>query len=246
MGQTSSVIPYGMKPRKNEEHFEYLLKQAQMMVKGMKYQSAISKLRNLVLLPISAILKDNTPYSTKKLFCGIFCEAFGILTEFTCQFEYCKELHERLIFLMQQPHVGDLYRNKNTDVIFKLHFAAACADLAELSFAQNSPKCLMLILSAFDAAKDVFRNMGALNKEYGICFVKILTVQGITSFLRRNFDDRKILEDDQVVPLEAVWKHWKEVGFPDQHLLLIISICWLPPDGKFKEKKDCSSSRFFG
>ena len=214
-----------MKPGKNKEHFEDLLKQAQVMVKEMKYQSAISILRNLVVLPISAILKeDNAPYSTKKLFGGIFCEAFATLTELSCQFEYCKELDEEIVFLMQQPQVGDLFLNKNTDVIFKLRFAAACADMAESSFARNTPKCLVLNLSAFDAAKDVFRNMGALNKEYGICFVKILTVQGITSFLRRNFDDRKILEDDQVVPLEAVWKHWKEVGFPDQHLLLIICV----------------------
>ena len=57
-----------------------------------------------------------------------------------------------------------------------------------------------------------------------ICYIKILTMQSITSFLQQNFDDRKILDYDQLVLLEAVWKHWKEVGFPDQHLLLIICV----------------------
>ena len=225
MGQTLSVIPYDMKPGKNEKHFEYLLKQAQVMVKEMKYQSAISILRSLVLLPISAILKeDNTPYSTKKLFCGIFCEAFAILTELSCQFEYSKELNERLLFLMQQRHVGELFQNKNLDVFLKLRFASACADVADSSFARISPKSLMPNLPGFDTAKEIFASSFTLKKEYSMCFVKIMTVHSITSYLRQNFDDYKILEAEQVVPLETVWKQWKAVGFPEEHLLIIICV----------------------
>ena len=76
-----------------------------------------------------------------------------------------------------------------------------------------------------------------------MCYVKILTVLGITEFLRKNFDEFKFLEAEQVVPLETVWKHWKDVGFPDEHLLIIISVGCLVME-KLRSRNTFVSSYF--